>query len=539
MKYTLNQIIELSKQIELKDVFETNSCAFEGMKSVGENLNILIITTHHTIARSFIKNILNVPVSLIKRVYPCELEINRDTTNYFSIETEMGLVKTTESSFISQLCDKRKEQLKAKLSKDNFEWNNVYISFIYISDFASISYNEWVYKLSAIDKVYYILDGLQVFNNSEKIFVDNVLNKIFSSQRMSLVIGNTLHLEESEKNEVIEYSKEIAKDKTHILISDFSTDQIDPLHADITKISNDSLSIRTLLEEEITDFAYQLLINSLPKYKEKLIKNSAIADSVLSLLSKNSDAILKSKERLSKKIDSFINEYVYIQFNKRINEFDIAFIDSISEDIHNSSNIEKESKILNHYIEFVWSRFMANQDSWLKSSVMSEISDIEKIMNNDLDRITTQLDVQSQQLIKNYSGSKYQIHSYLIGKEGKSDIGELSKTMKIGALILALFAPLAAILTFGGSELLKKVFQNKIEEGQKEHLIVAVESMSKQIKGQILQQSKNQLKIIADKLTEQTFEVYDNILCDFEDALKVNVFDKEKSNKILSIIETI
>ena len=190
-------------------------------------------------------------------------------------------------------------------------------------------------------------------------------------------------------------------------------------------------------------------------------------------------------------------------------------------------------------MEFVWGKFISEQESWLKSTILNEVTDIETLVNSDLNLVIGQMDSRSQKLIKEYVMAKYNVHSYLIGKEGKTDIGELSKVMKIGSLVLTLFAPLAAILTFGGSELVKLVFKNKIEQGKKEHLVVAVEKMSKQMSEQVLAQAKNQFDTIAGKLKEQTMSVYGNILSELAEVLSSQKRNMSEKENMLSIIKNI
>ena len=104
---------------------------------------------------------------------------------------------------------------------------------------------------------------------------------------------------------------------------------------------------------------------------------------------------------------------------------------------------------------------------------------------------------------------------------------------------MVLFAPLAAILTFGGSELVKLMFKSKIEKGKKEHLIAAIESMSKQMAEQVLMQASKQFDSIANKLKEQTLAVYGNILSELASVLSSKKKSASDTEEMLSLINNI
>ena len=424
--------------------------------------------------------------------------------------------------------------MQAKVTKPFLFNKLVRLFFIYVNDLEDFSHNEWIYKFASADKIYFLLDGLQIFNDKEKMFAEELITPLFSAKRCTYLIGNSKFLSDSECTEIMEYSVSITEKDSSIMLWD-----ADSFKKSVDDTANEGLELRKMMEPEVTHFLSKKLLREIPKLKEELTSQNANLEESVALLSENSQVIEDSKKRINNKIDSFIKDYAFIQFEKRVNGFNRALRDSLTNDIQESENIDVDSKWINKYMEFVWSKFISEQESWLKATILNEVTDIETLVNSDLNLVIGQMDSKSQKLIKEYVMTKYNVHSYLIGKEGKTDIGELSKIMKIGSLVLTLFAPLAAILTFGGSELVKLVFKNKIEQGKKEHLVVAVEKMSKQMSEQVLAQAKNQFDTIAGKLKEQTMSVYGNILSELAEVLSSQKRNMSEKENMLSIIKNI
>ena len=535
MAYNISQINEIAQKLHLSNLVDTINCAIEGLKNCSEQVSVLVITTHNIVGKTFLKESVGLSFGSTNRLYPCSIEFLAGNDEEYVVETEIGKIDIDESGFIKQVSSKDSNNLQAKVTKPSLFNKLVRLNFIYVNDFAELSQNEWIYKLTSADKVYFLLDGLQIFNDKEKEFVEELINPMFSSSRCTFLIGNTKLLSDTERTEIIEYSFSIVEKGSSIMYF-----AVDSFKADIDDIANKALELRKRMEPEVNRFLSKKLMSEIPKLKEELTSQNTNVEESIALLSENSQVFEDGKKRICNKIDSFIKDYAFIQFEKRVNGFNRALRDSLTNDIQKSEDINGDSKWINKYMEFVWGKFISEQESWLKSTILNEVKDIESLINSDLNLVIDQMDSKSQELIKEYAMSKYNVHSYLIGKEGKTDIGELSKVMKIGSVVLALFAPLTAILTFGSSELIKLFFKNKIEQGKKDHLVVAVEKMSKQMSEQVLMQAKKQFDSIAGKLKEQTMSVYDSVLSELAEVLssqKRNIREKEDMLSLINNIE--
>lgn len=534
MEYNITKINEIAQKLHLSNLVDTINCVVEGMKNCREQVTVLVVTTHNVVGKTFLKEYGGLSFGSTNRLYPCSIEFLSGNDEEYVVETEMGKINIDESTLIKQLSSKETSNLQAKVTKPFFSNKLVRLNFLYVNDFAEFSQNEWIYKLTSTDKVYLLLDGLQIFNDKEKNFAEELINSMFSSSRCAFLIGNTKFLSDSDRAEIMEYSVSIVEKGSSIMY--LATDSF---KKEIDDTANKALELRKRMEPEVSSFLSKKLLREIPKLKEELTSQNTNLEESIVLLSENSQVIEDSKKRISNKIDSFIKDYAFIQFEKRVNGFNRALRDSLTNDIQKSEDINDDSKWINKYMEFVWGKFISEQESWLKSTVLNEVTDIETLVNSDLNLVIDQMDSKSQKLIKDYAMSKYNVHSYLIGKEGKTDIGELSKVMKIGSIVLALFAPLTAILTFGGSELVKLAFKNKIEQGKKEHLVVAVEKMSKQMAEQVLMQANKQFDAIADKLKEQTMSVYSSILSELSDVLSSQKRNMNEKESMLSLINNI
>lgn len=534
MAYNITEINELAQKLHLSNLVDTTTCAIEGMNNRSERVCALVITTHNTVGKSFLKECIGLPMGPANRLYPCSIDILSGGADEIVVETEFGKINVDETTLVKKLSKKESVKLQAKVTKPSLFNKLVNVKFVYIEDFAEISKNEWVYKLASADKVYFLLDGLQIFNDREKKFSDNLISSMFSSKRCAFLIGNSKHLSDSEREEIMDYSDSITEEGSSI---SFFT--VDAFKKSIDEAAYESLELRGRMESEVTHFITENLLCEIPKLKEELTSQNTDLEASIALISGNSQAVEDSKTRISNKINLFIKDYAFIQFERRVKDFDRALKKSLTDDIQKSENINVDSKWINKYMEYVWSKFISDQESWLKSAILNETTDIERLVNNDLNMIIGQMDYKSQELIKHYVMTKYNVHSYLIGKEGKTEVGDLSKFMKIGSLALIIFAPLAAGLTFGGSELLKVVFKNKIEQGKKEHLVTAVEKMSTQMSEQVLMQAAKRFDSIAEKLKEQTMSVYGNLLAELSETLSSSKKNAEEVSEMLSLINEI
>lgn len=534
MAYNINEIQLKAQKLQLQKLEDTCSCAIEGLNNVSKNLKLLVLTTHGVIGKDFLKEYFELAFNATMRLSPCEIHCFFGD-NQYTIDTNYGEINVDETTFLNHLSSQSEEILRGTMRKQ-LSGNNIEVDFLFVNDFSTLSHNEWIMRLSSVDKIYYLLDGLQILNEKEKEFGDVFVNTLFADKRNAFVIGNSQYLDESERTEVLEYSKRIIGEKCNILISDEEKPTFDALNNDISNLESQVIEIRSSLEPSITNYFAGLLCDEAARLKDELTNRTANLEESIALISSDSQIVEKSKAHIKQKIDSYIREYAYILFEKRVNGFNRLLIDSLSQDINQSKNIDEDAKWVNKYLEFIWSKFMAEQESWLKSTILNEVTDIESIISTDLNMLVNQLDVESQRLIKEYVLAKYSVHSFLVNKEGKTSVGELSKTLKLGSVVMAIFSPLLAIISFGGSELVKKLFNTQFTAEKKDNLITSVVNVSKQMVDQILQQADNQFGSIANRLKEQTMEVYDNLLSELTNVLTSKQHNASEIEEMLSLI---
>lgn len=537
MAYNINEIMTIAQKLQLQNLEDTCNCAIEGLTGVGKNLKVLVLTTHNVVGKSFLKECLGLSLNATNRLYPCEISYKFGECQY-AVNTSFGEVNVDEETLLKHLSTSGDGLTQASVFNKLFV-NNIDIDFLYIESFDALSYNEWILKLAAVDKIYYLLDGLQIFNEKEKSFSDGFVDTIFADNRNAFVVGNSHLLNQNEYKEVINYSKQIIGDNCRILISNEGEQSFETLKSDLSALGSQTLEIRSALEPNLTKYMADLLCAESMHLKEELLHQSINIEDSIAMLSSNSQIVEESKEHIKRKVDSYITEYAYILFEKRVYGFNNLLLDSLAEDINQSQNIDEDAKWINKYLEFIWTKFMSEQESWLKSTITKEITDIEAIINSDLNMLVNQLDIESQRLIKDYVMAKYNVHSFLIGKEGKTSVGELSKTLKLGSAILVLFSPLLALVTFGGSELVKKMFGDKFASEKKENLITSVMSTSKQMVDQILQQANSQFEIIASEFKKQAMVVYDNLLSELSNVLTSKQRSASETEEMLAVIAEI
>ena len=217
MTYNISKINEIAQNLHLSNLVDTINCAIEGLKKCNEQVTMLVVTTHNIVGKAFLKECLGLSFGSTNRLYPCSIEFLSGNDEEYVVETEMGKINIDESTLIKQLSSKETNNLQAKVTKPFLFNKLVRLNFLYVNDFADFSHNEWIYKLASTDKFYLLLDGLQIFNDKEKNFAEELINSMFSSSRCAFLIGNTKFLNDSERAEIMEYSVSLVEKDSSIM----------------------------------------------------------------------------------------------------------------------------------------------------------------------------------------------------------------------------------------------------------------------------------------------------------------------------------
>ena len=123
------------------------------------------------------------------RLYPCSIEFLSGNDEEYVVETEFGRINIGETAFIKQLSSKESNNLQAKVTKPFLFNKLVRLFFIYVNDLEDFSHNEWIYKFTSADKIYFLLDGLQILNDKEKMFAEELINPLLSATRCTSLIA--------------------------------------------------------------------------------------------------------------------------------------------------------------------------------------------------------------------------------------------------------------------------------------------------------------------------------------------------------------
>ncbi len=541
-KHKLEQLSQIYSKLDINSLIELNGVIEQGQRNLGEKIEIIIITTHSHIAKNFLKQTIGLECNDSFRLNNCDLQIYNSVSPQYKLTIDNETILVTENNFIKSLSNKnttgQTQIANGFINQNNLKYDNIILNFLYVKDFSDVTYYDWVSKLTGSDYAFYLLDGLQAFNAKEKDFFNNLLSKVFSYDRLSFIIGNIEFLDEKEFNEIKDYVHIFVEDKAKIeyLLTTYNNSSfVNRLQG----IDKDTLQLRKKTKEDLISFSIAELLSILPDYKDSLKGNIGNIDKSINLLTNNNEIVTSSLTKINRKIESYFKEYALNLYFRRIDEFNAEFIKSVCRDIDVSEKIDEDSKYLNKYMDFVWSKFMENQNPWLRDKVLEEATQIESIINNDLLEIVGQLDSHSQSIIAEYLSQKYDPKSFIIEKSKKTGVEELTKCLNIGSVVLFIFNPIAGLLTLGGSQLIKKLFKDSIHSDRKDQLEQAVSRMSDNLKEQVAKQATLQFDMIVSKMKEQTEIMYNNVLKELFDLL-INQRNKlENSTEILSYLNEV
>lgn len=542
--YTLSDIKDISVKLDIANLIQLNDCIETGVSSLGEKIDITVITTHSQIAKILLQEQFGINFNEVFRLSDCELNILYGNERQFKLFTIEGAgILVDENTFVDALS-------KSKINKQGLTQGNYFtkdqllskinIRLILTHNLASLHKTDWIIKLAGSDYVFFMLDSLRAFDTHEKNFFENNLAKLFSRDRMSLILGNLDYLKAADQIEIYDYVNLIADKKYDIVCSqntECAKSEIERFNSKLLSLSANTMQLRETTKKDAVNYSILELKEELPAYKESLNGNVCNVDKSINLLSRNNELVNQSMSKINRKIDSYFKDYSMTLFVRKIDEFNNIFKKSIESDISESNNINEDSKFLNKYMDHVWNKFMDDQSLWLRESVLEEANQIETMIKNDLLEIVGQMDVYSQELVQGYLSQKYDSHSFLIEKSKNSGVGELSKCLNIGAVILLIFSPVAAILTFGGSQLIKRIFKDSIQSDRKEQLAISVATMSDNLKEQVIKQIDGQYDTIVAKMKEQSQKVFSDVLLELTEMLSKQRDKLNNVNNTLKFVE--
>jgi hypothetical protein len=500
----------------------------EGVKLGNENTKIGLYCNSISIFQQLLINLFDLQIDLpfAQRI---STRITFGSEKIQIIEAEnVSVDRKALSSYLSYNTTKGYKKVEISLPYDFLQQLDINIMFTEAYSF--LSEEDILFDIVSNDYIIFVSDIFRIFTSDERHFYATYIERFFSKKRTSVAIANAEFIGQEEWKEIVDYTKVFTRKDTHIIpfygnrkevSENINQNTIKDL---LSSIAKDSYDLRKQKNLDVSKYIIELFYIEIQSYKDNLLGNGKELDEAIKKISANSETIMKNKEAVLKKIDLYLMDYALIICIRKIEEFSVELKKSIIWDINNSSDINNEAKYLNRYLEFVWQQFFTEQDAWLKQIVMNEIQDISKMIKQDLTEFTDSLDDSIKEMILFYMQDNYVTNSHISKKQSKYGVESLSDCINIGSIVLLLFNPLIGLLTFTGSQIMKKLFKGSIIADRKELLVQSVTETLDKMRKQIISQANNQFESITVTMKEEVGKTYEKIFSDISTLLT----DKQK-----------
>ena len=404
----LNTIIEIGKNI--KD--EKLVSKIEKMKNslnTNEKLRLTIIGQHFNELPAILSGLidkLNYVENLFKNIHGKDFK-SYEIKNIYN-ETEQYKIYTEESGLMVT----SKEEVNNYFEKSSLDNENKYLEIHTNSEILKLmdiniicSANDfedyvWEYKLAESDYIIFVLKADSLLSRIEKNYIEKILTTKFDLDRCTLLINNFDRIVDNEKDEVIEYVnyyinnlqqpiKYYIYSAFDVLKSKKENIQIDKEYMEFVDfISKEIVAYNSKLRVQSINKLVDNSINELKEHLDNSKKNLNIdgenIQNAINKLEKKDEKIQKDIVNIERKIEMYINGFVKQKFVEKINTFNIELKKDIEKEIFKSNDINESKKNITSYIQYAWEEFLENQQKWLMKMIITEMTNIYKILENNL-----------------------------------------------------------------------------------------------------------------------------------------------------------
>lgn len=468
--------------------------------------------------------------------------------NYLTADSE------TESNFKGEIADSETESI----FKGEINVSSELLKFMDIAVISSAGDFEdfpWTELICSSDYIIMVLRADKVLSFAEKMFFEKTIKRYLAHKRCAVLIDNFERIEEIDREEVIRhvthYTSSINASlpvyeysTASVLNSQLNNEAIDKKYVKFIDFINKDLPERALelksnTRRQAAEFCILQLMESINVFKNNLGISKEKIEKTIASLNRREKYIKESIENIKRKVQLFVNGSVRLDFETKINEFNIVLLEDIEKNIEELKDLKDAKKNMASYLEYSWKEFFLSEETWLKSQVVTEMTHIIKIMEADIEGYIEGIDEDISKIITNYLGGQYNFKTIVLKRREKDTFSNLTRYMNLGSMVLLFINLPWAIITFGSSQLLRYVFKDSIRQGEKEALIQAVNSGCEKLKTQVLKQVEVQFAQMTDGLKEQVENTYNSILGIVKEALNKQKDNIENSEELFRYLEDI
>ena len=414
----------------------------------------------------------------------------------------------------------------------------------------------WICELTKTDYAILVLSASALLSLCEKKLIMGSLANLLEGERAAILVNNFDRVDEVGKSEIEETMNYVFSSKgKRIPIFYYSAYSI--LNSMVTRecekkeylkffnfimkeLVSQSDKLRNISIKQTVNLCINELQMIIDETKKNLLCDKSKIEDAISMLKEKSTSFDAKKDSINRRIEMYIKGSVKIVLLEKIYEFNELVKKDIDKSIRKTDNLEKTKNYVSLYIEQVWEEFFNRQDSWLRNSIYSEVSEIYNSIQKDVIEVISDIDTELAHLVVTHMKNKYNEYSIDTISDMKINadnwVAVFSKYLSIGGVALFLVNIPLAIFTIGTSQALKFIFNNSIENNKREKLATIVLENCDLLEEKIVVSVNEQFKILIESIKTEANEIYNRLIQIFVTSLEEQKALIDNSKHVLKYI---
>lgn len=496
----------------------------------------------HNLNLRYVFNNSEVLTDLLAAEFDIDLRVNHSNTLLLSVQygdnrcdlnTEYGVI-SVEIERLSEYLVVPHGIVESSLYIQDERLKNLSLNLLYISEYSQLDEDSWRSILLQDDYLILVLDSSHVLYVGEKNFIQDIVQPIFSPQRLSIGLYNVEHVKSSEWIDIIrivnlkleaEYRvfPVFSKEVSHRIRERYAYHE-NSLIGLLMEMKTQTLELRTLHHVEVFTYEQRLFKQELLHVLGSLEKKQASNKENLQHFQFNQETIEKSRKNIENNISLFLESPSTAIFRTSIQDFSKVLNTSLVADINASENIKQDAKVLTRYLTYVWEEFLNNQNQILNESFRKQVASLFLMMKLDMDKIIEGISNEDiltkiQKKIEEY----YNVNSFFSRKTSGSN--GLTDMLTIGGLILGICGIPVGWGAMLASEVIKMFRHCSMDEELKKELIVKIPAVIEKNTLEIQKQAERRFKEVSEMFKAEILIYYDELL-----NLTIELLETEEKN---------
>lgn len=467
--------------------------------------------------------------------------------NRCDLNTEYGAI-SVETERLSEYLAVPHGIVESSLYIQDERLKNLSLNLLYISEYSQLDEDSWRSILLQDDYLVLALDSSHALYVGEKNFIQDIVQPIFSPQRLSIGLYNVELIKSSEWIDIIKivnlkleaeyrvfpvFSKEVS-----CKIRERYAYHEDSLIGLLMETKTQTFELRTLHHVEVLAYEQKLFKQELLHMLGSLEKKQVSNKENFQHFQFNQDTIEKSKRNIENNISLFLESPSTAIFRTSIQDFSKALNTSLVADIHVSENIKQDAKALSRYLTYVWEEFLADQNQILNESFRKQVASLFLMMKLDMDKIVEgmsneEIQTKIQKKIEEY----YNVNSFFSRKTSGSN--GLTDMLTIGGLILGICGLPVGWGVMLASEVIKMLGHRSMDEELKKELAIKIPAIIEKNTLEIQKQAEHRFKDVSEMFKAEILTCYDDLLNSTKELIEIEERNIEKAQQTIEYINKV